>query len=379
MAQENEDGQEKTEEPTSRKLEKARESGQTPRSRELSAFLVLACGGLSFLFLGEQLLTFTSRIAELFFRVDRTVLLDPMAIGMQLRAALFFFIKTILLFLLMTFLSSIVGPLFMGGWNFSLSALAPKLSKLNPLKGLKRMFSVSALVEMIKAMGKFFLIAVVAVMVVVWQVPTLMHLPMKPVNVAMGESISVLIWAFLALVASLLVIVLIDVPFQLWNHAQQIRMTKQEVKDEHKDSEGKPEVKGQIRRMQREMAQRRMMDKVAEADVVITNPTHYAVALRYAPEQDDAPILIAKGKNLIALKIRDIAQENVIPVLEAPMLARSVYHTTELNQEIPAGLYVAVAQVLAYVHQVRAYRAGRVTKPRRPNDYPVPPDLRFDE
>jgi flagellar biosynthetic protein FlhB len=176
----------------------------------------------------------------------------------------------------------------------------------------------------------------------------------------------------------MIVIAMADVPFQIYDHHKNLKMTKQEVKDEQKDTEGKPEVKGRIRQLQREIAQRRMMSDVPEADVVITNPTHYAVALRYNPEKDAAPVLLAKGNDQTALKIREIAKAHSVEIVSAPSLARSVYHHSEIGQEIPSGLYMAVAQILAYIFQLKQFRRRVTTKPDMP-DFPIPDDLRSDE
>jgi len=193
------------------------------------------------------------------------------------------------------------------------------------------------------------------------------------------HSAEVVGWSALWMSFGLILIAAVDVPFQLWDNKQKLMMTKQEVRDEYKDSEGKPEVKQRIRQLQHEMTQRRMMQAVPQADVVITNPTHFAVALKYDPEKGQAPMLLAKGSDFTALKIREIAQEHKVMLLESPALARSIYHTTELDQEIPAGLYLAVAQVLAYVYQIRQYQAGKGKRPEPLKDLPIPPDLRRDE
>lgn len=378
MAGENADGQEKSEEPTGKKKSKAREEGQVARSRELNGFLVLVVGALCFMYLGQNLLSFAAVTAENYFQVERAVLQNPGAIVSQVKATVYDLVFTLLKFLSAIVVVSLFSPLFIGGWNFSLKAMTPKLSKLNPLSGLKRMISKNSLLEILKSTGKFILIAPVAVLLVAWQAPKLMIMPRMSIEAAMGVAIDVLIWTFFLLSASMIIIVFIDVPYQLWSHKEQLKMTKQEVKDENKNSEGNPEVKGRIRRLQQERAMQRMMGQVAQADVVITNPTHYAVALRYDQSRDHAPILLAKGQDLVALKIREIAQENDILIMESPPLARSIYHTTEIDQEIPTGLYLAVAQVLAYVHQLRAFRAGRSERPSQPIDLRVPPELQYD-
>lgn len=378
MANETADGQEKTETPTAKKLEKARTEGQVPRSRELNGFLVLITGALCFMYFGHVLLYFAIETAERFFRVDRQLLQSPLAIANLVESTAYRFLRTMLFFLSAIVAVSIASPKLMGGWNFSMKAVAPKLSKLNPLRGLKRMFSKNSLLEVVKATGKFFLVAPAAVFSVLWFAPTLERMPWMPVNRAMAEAIEVLMLTFLIISAALIIIVLIDVPFQLWNNNEQLKMTKEEVKQEHKNTEGSPEVKKRIKQAQFEMAFKRMMDDVPKADVVITNPTHYAVALRYDQSRDEAPILVAKGKNLMAFKIKEIAQEHGILVMESPPLARSIFHTTKVDQEIPAGLYMAVARVLAYVHQLRSHKAGRSRRPIKPTDLKVPPELQFD-
>lgn len=378
MANESADGQEKSEQPTSKKKSKARSEGQVPRSKELNGFLVLVTGGLCFMFFGHILLDFVALTAETFFLVDRELLKDPLNIVNLVEATTFGFVKTLLMFLGFIVLVTLLSPMLMGGFNFSTKAFSPKLSKLNPWNGIKRMFSKNSLVELAKAVGKFVLIAPVAVMLVAWQTPKLMILPRLAIESAMVQAVDILMWTFLLISASIIIIVLIDVPFQLWKHNEQLKMTKQEVKEENKNAEGNPEVKGRIRRMQQERAMQRMMGQVAEADVVITNPTHYAVALRYDHASDEAPVLLAKGKNLVAFKIREIAEENNVLIMESPPLARSIFHTTEVDQEIPTGLYMAVAKVLAYVHQLRAYRTGRADRPVVPTELKVPPELQFD-
>ena len=240
------------------------------------------------------------------------------------------------------------------------------------------MFSVQALVELLKALAKFLVILAVALVVLSVDQDDLLAIANEPIEPAILHSLKVVGWSAFWLSCGLILIAAVDAPFQLWSHKQKLKMTKQEVRDEYKDTEGKPEVKGRIRQLQREMAERRMMQAVPQADVVITNPTHFAVALKYDPEKGGAPLLLAKGGDFLALKIREIAQEHKVMVLESPGLARAVYYSTELDQEIPAGLYLAVAQVLAYVYQLRQYQAGKGKRPGPLPDLPIPPDLRRD-
>ena len=250
---------------------------------------------------------------------------------------------------------------------------------MNPASGLKRMFSTHALVELLKALAKFTVILLVALAVLSADQDDLLAIANQPLEAAIINSAELVGWSMLWMACGLILIAAVDVPFQLWDHKQKLMMTKQEVRDEYKDSEGKPEVKSRIRQMQREMAERRMMAAIPTADVVITNPTHFAVALKYDPAKGTAPVLLAKGGDFMALKIREIAQQHKVMVLESPGLARAVYFSTELDQEIPAGLYLAVAQVLAYVYQLKQFRSGKGKRPGPLPDLPIPPDLRRDE
>jgi flagellar biosynthetic protein FlhB len=257
--------------------------------------------------------------------------------------------------------------------------MAPKFSRMNPGAGLKRMFSAKAVAELLKALAKFFIVLFVALLVLSADIDDLLRIAHEPLDRAIIHSLQVVGWSTLWMACGLFIIAAVDVPIQIWESIKKLKMTKQEVRDEHKDQEGRPEVKQRIRQLQREMSQRRMMAAVPDADVVITNPTHYAVALKYDPDKGGAPMLIAKGSDLLALKIREIATANEILLLESPALARSIYYSTELEQEIPGGLYLAVAQVLAYVYQIRQYRAGKGKRPDPlKDDLPIPPDLRRD-
>ena len=269
-------------------------------------------------------------------------------------------------FLALMFVAALFAPILIGGWAFSVETITPKLSKLNPIKGLKKVFSAKGLMELVKALAKFFLVASVA-LVVIWsntdEYLQLGSMPVKPALVKAGE---LLTWAFLLVTIALMIISAIDVPFQIWDHKKQMKMTLQEVKDEMKDTDGKPEVKAKIRQTQREMAEARMMDAVPDADVVITNPTHFAIALKYDPENMRAPLVLARGADFVAVNIRRVARANEILLLESPPLARALYHTTDIGKEIPHGLYVAVAQVLAYVFQLREVQKNGGRKPTQP-------------
>ncbi len=372
---ENADGQDKSERPTGKRLADARKKGQAPRSRELNT-LALTLGGV------VLLLAFGPRYAEglmttmrVNFRVARADLLDPATLLDHLVGGLRDALLLLAPFFAAMLAIAVLASIALGGFHFSIQALVPKFSKLNPLAGFKRMFSTKGLVELLKAVLKFLLIGGVTVLVLWHDADRLVALGTADVRVAIGEVFDLLASATLLLASTLLLLAVIDVPFQLWEHHRGLRMTKQEVRDEMKDTEGRPEVKGRIRQVQREMAQRRMMAEVPKADVVVTNPTHFAVALRYESGMT-APRVVAKGADQVAARIRELAGEHQVPVVEAAPLARAIYFNAEVGETIPAALYLAVAQLLAYVFQLQAWREEGGERPAPPDDFPVPGELR---
>ncbi|MGH8438705.1 MAG: flagellar biosynthesis protein FlhB [Pseudomonas sp.] len=375
---ESESGQDKTEEPTDKRKKDAREKGEIARSKELNTVAVTLAGAGALLAFGGGMAQALMELMRSNFILTREVITDERFMGIFLMAAGKSALLTVQPVLLVLLVASIIGPVALGGFLFSGSLLQPKFSRMNPLAGIKRMFSVNALSELLKALAKFFMILIVALAVLSADRDDLLAIANEPLDQAIIHCVQVVGWSALWMAAGLLLIAAADVPIQLWQTHKKMLMTKQEVRDEYKDSEGKPEVKQRIRQLQREASQRRMMAAIPEADVIITNPTHYAVALKYDPEKGAAPLLLAKGTDFIALKIREIANEHKIQVLESPALARSIYYSTELEEEIPAGLYLAVAQVLAYVFQIRQYRAGEGKPPEPLKDLPIPPDLQRD-
>ncbi|WP_369601752.1 flagellar biosynthesis protein FlhB [Hahella sp. SMD15-11] len=375
---ETDSSQEKTEQPTPRKLEKAREEGQIPRSRELNTMAVLLAGAAGFFFFRNVIGDGMARLFRGNFSLGRDDVLDPATMIRQLHDSFLDALLTFLPLLVMLWIVAILSSIGVGGLLFSSKALMPKFSRLNPLEGLKRMFSVKSVVELVKAILKTVVVGGVAWLVLMNVLDDLLAISAQSLRPGIASALSILAWSFLFLAASLVLIALIDVPFQMYDHQKNLRMTKQEIKDEFKETEGKPEVKRRIRELQMEMAQRRMLEEVPKADVVITNPTHYSVALKYDPDSDGAPIVVAKGVDFMALKIREIARAHGVEQVEAPPLARAVYYHTEVDEEIPAGLYVAVAQVLAYVFRLREYRKGRGERPQPIRDVPIPDDLRHD-
>ncbi|MGQ9659013.1 MAG: flagellar biosynthesis protein FlhB [Thermochromatium sp.] len=350
---ENENGQERSEAPTAKRLREARERGQVARSRELNTFAILLMGGAFLLFLGGGLAGQISQLMIEGWTLERGLIFDEGLLVPHLQHLLgrALLILAPLFGLLMVI--AVMGPILVGGLNFSTQALAPKFSKLNPITGLKRMFSVQGLMELVKGLGKFGLVGIVAALAIKGIWVNLLTLSELPVEQAIIQTAHLAAWVLLMATSALLVVAAIDVPFQIWNHQKQLRMTLQEIKDEFKETEGKPEVKGRIRQLQHEMARRRMMSEVPKADVIITNPTHYAVAIAYVPATMSAPRLLAKGTDAVAKAIRELAEEHGIVRVEAPRVARAIYFTTDLNQEIPSGLFIAVARILAYVYQIR--------------------------
>ena len=372
------DGQEKTEQPTAKKLDEARKKGQIARSKELGTAFVLIFSAISLLMFGDALARNLVLAVQRHFHVSREQIFDPSA----MLATFVPLVKAVLWPLTGIFLTilvaAFVGNILLGGFNFSWEAARPKLSKMSPLSGFKRMFGQQALVELVKALLKFLLVALFAALLLTNLFDEILSLSLENAPGNYRHALELLLWMFLVLTFSVALIALVDAPYQKWHHIEQLKMTKQEIKDEHKNTEGSPEVKARIRRTQREMAQRRMMAEVPKADVVVTNPTHFAVALRYDQAGNSAPKVVAKGVDEVAMHIRRIARENNVPIVESPVLARSLYYTTDLDKEIPEQLFVAVAQVLAYVFQLNAYRKGKGKKPQKPaTDTSIPPDYRY--
>lgn len=376
MAQD--DGQERTEDPTAKKLQDARDKGQIPRSRELNTLMVLMAGVGGMFMLGGPILNDVVTMFVDSFQIARAEIFDEMSMLIMLKHLLIEGVVMLIPFFVLLTVTAIISSILLGGWSFSIKSLGFKVEKMSPIKGLGRMFGVKGLIELIKALAKFFLIAVVAGVLLWFELGEFIQLGRQSVEVGMAHFMDIILWVVLILVCSLIAIAAIDVPFQIWDNKRQLKMSMQEIKDEFKQSEGSPEVKGRIRRLQMEAAQRRMMQDVPTADVVITNPEHYAVALRYDQDSAGAPKVVASGLDLVAFQIRAIAKEHDVSVVEAPPLARAIYYSTEIGDEIPTGLYLAVAKVLAYVYQVDLYQKRRGTPPEPLNDsdLPIPEDLR---
>ncbi len=369
------DAQEKTEKATPRREGKAREEGQVPRSKDLSTTTVLVLGTIGLLIFGPMMSERMSQVFRFNFNLEREAIFDTTTMFEHMAASLYSALFSIMPFMALVLFASIIGPVMVGGWLFSTKALQPKFNRLDPIAGLKRMFSLKSLVELVKSIGKILVIVGCAFLLLAAMQADILGLSQEGIKEGMVRSVLLSVYAAIGLAASTILLIIIDVPYQIWQHAKQLRMSRQEIKDEVKDTEGKPEVKRKIRQKQMEMAQQRMMSAVPDADVVITNPTHYAVALKYDPNNMETPILLAKGIDHLALKIRLIAKEHKIEQIESPVLARAIYYTTDLEREIPEGLYVAVAQVLAYVFQLREYRRGQGERPFYPRKLDIPPSM----
>lgn len=369
---ENKDGQERSEDASQKRLDESREKGQIPRSKEFNTMVMMVAGSLSLFIMGDDLMRNFADMLRDGLTLDRKIIFDRFGIIDGLARMFKEAAAMLAPFMLISVVAAIVSSVVIGGWSFSPKAMAFKAEKLNPIAGLKRIFALRGLVELLKALAKFLLVGGVAVLLMQSLSDEIMSLGYQETGAALGHSGEILVFSFLILSLVLILIAAVDIPFQLWDHAQNMKMTKQEVRDEYKDTEGKPEVKSRVRQMQREIAQRRMMEAVPDADVIITNPTHYAVALKYDGLNMRAPRVVAKGKNLIAAQIRGRAEEHNVPIFTAPPLARAIFYSTELEQEIPAGLYFAVAQVLAYIYQLKTAHSGAGYAPDVPSELTVP-------
>ncbi len=352
MAEEQQ-GQERTEQPTAKRLSEARKKGQVARSRELNTLLVMLASAIALWFLGDSTASGITEIMTSALSLKGDVLTAPELIPAHLGGVMLSALVLITPFLLITVVAALAGPAAMGGLLFSAESVSFKLEKLDPVKGLGRVFSTKGLIELVKALLKFFLVLGVAVLVYKLMEREVMALIRLDVMDGIARAGGMILLALVLLSATLVLIAAIDVPYQLWSHNKQMKMTKQEVKDESKETDGRPEVKARVRQLQREASQRRMLQDVPDADVVITNPTHYSVALKYDTDGSGAPRVVAKGQDLIALQIRSIAIENAVIIYEEPPLARALYGTTEIGDEIPGPLFLAVARVLAYVFHLR--------------------------
>ena len=366
MAEEAESGGERTEEPSQRRLDQARERGQIPRSRELTNFATMIGGSVTLIAISGALVGRVSLILRNSLSFDPHRLEDTGSMtsfmGEAMLSGLIGLLPIFGVLICLVLLASVV----LGGWNFSPVAMVPDFTRMSPLSGIKRVFGLHGVTELGKALLKCLVVAGVCAGVVSWLFKDVMSIGRMETTGAIAHGAGLIAKAFVWLSASLALIAAVDVPLQLFQFKRSLRMTRQELRDEAKESDGRPEVKGRIRQMQQQILRRRMMHKIPTADVVLVNPTHFAVALKYDPKKMRAPVLVAKGSDVVAANIRRIAEEHRVPIFESPKLARALFKHTDLNQEIPSGLYVAVAQVLTYIFRLRTLNptlAARLIRP----------------
>ena len=366
---------ERTEPASPRRLEKAREEGQVVQSRELATFVVLMVGGGTLWALGNALSTGMAQLVRSGMMFDASLIGDPERLITRLSSQTMDAVTVFAPLILLLVVAALASPMLLRGWLFSAKAVTPDFNRLNPLSGIKRMLSLNGLAELVKAIVKVGLLGAVAVWLIWSERETIFSLGMESIPAATQHLGDLIGRGFLLIAGAMIFVVIADVPFQLWSHHKKLKMTKEELRQEARESEGDPQLKARIRQQQREISRRRMMAEIPHADVVVTNPTHYAVALKYSDGEMRAPRVVAKGAGLVAARIREVAAENGVPTLEAPPLARALYRHTELGDEIPAALYAAVAEVLAYVFQLRNYRSAGGCAPSMPADLPVPSEL----
>ncbi|MFM0740353.1 flagellar biosynthesis protein FlhB [Paraburkholderia xenovorans] len=366
---------EKTESATPRRLQKAREEGQIVRSRELSTFALLSAGFFGVWGMSSSIGEHLQQMLRASFTFDHASVFETRRMLIGAGAAGREGLYALLPILAFTGAAALLSPLALGGWQLSAKGLEPKFNRLNPITGLGKIFSINGPIQLGMSLAKTLVVGLIGGTAIWNRREEVLALATQPLHLALANTVHLIAVCCGMTVAGMFVIAALDVPYQLWQFHKKLRMTKEEVKREHRESEGDPHVKGRIRAQQRAIARRRMMTNVPKADVVVTNPTHFAVALQYTDGEMRAPKVVAKGVNLVAARIREIAAENNVPLLEAPPLARALYHNVELNREIPGPLYGAVAEVLAWVYQLRRFKTEGGEKPVTPTDFDVPAEL----
>jgi len=352
--------QEKTEEATPQKMQKAREKGQVPRSKDLGTAAVLIASAVGMYIFGSDISASLFNIMKRLFTLKRNEAFDTSQFGLMLAEVMTALAWPMIGFIVSLFIASFIGNIVLGGITFSVDAMMPKASRMSPASGLKRMFGMQA-----------------AWALLTYYFSSILQLSQTSFPLNVFGALDILLWIFILLCCSLLLIAAIDAPYQIFKHNKELKMTLQDVKDEYKNTEGKPEVKGRQRQLQREASQGRMMQDVPNADVIVTNPTHFSVALQYDVAGKRAPIVVAKGGDHTAFRIRDIAREHDVSIVASPALARAIYHTTEINEQIPDGLFAAVAQVLAYVYQLEQFKKRKGKRPKNlPKEFDIPTGLK---
>ena len=371
------DANEKTEDPTSKKITDSRKKGQVARSKELSTALVLVFNAAAFIMMGGQIAKAIYLVTQRTFTLSRDETYDFTHMFQAWGSAIETVAGPVMLYMVIITAAGIYGNIALGGYNFTWQGAAPKANKLNPLAGFKRMFGMNGLVELLKAIAKVIVVMGMAYIAMLVFKDEALHLDLELYPQNLFHAMDLISWAFLMMCCALIPIAAFDVPYQSYKHNKEMKMSKQEVKDENKNAEGDPQVKNRIRRLQFQAAANRMMQEVPTADVVVTNPTHYSIALKYDQQGTRAPVLVAKGVDEMAMHIRKIADAHEVPIVASPMLARAIYYSTEVESEIPTQLFMAVAQILAYVFQLKAYKKGKGKRPKSvPTNLPIPYELR---
>jgi flagellar biosynthetic protein FlhB len=361
-----EQGQERTERATPKRLEEARKKGQVPRSPELNAAAVTLAVAATVYALGGALAGDFAALMRDGLSIPRNEIFNEGRTTAVFEGLMLHGFWICVPLLATAFIAALLAPLAIGGWNFSSEALGIRFERISPVAGIGRMFSLRSLVELVKSLAKFAIVGVIAAGVLWQQSEQFLRLALLPTVPALGHALQLSGQALLAVASGLALIAAMDVPYQLWQHQRDLRMTRQEIREEFKETEGSPETRGRIRARQQELARQRMMQEIPTASVVVTNPEHYAVALRYVEGRNRAPVLVAKGVDAVAARIREVAREHNVPIFEAPPLARTLYRNVDLGVEIPAELYVAVAQVLTYVLQLQRAMQQGMAPPVRP-------------
>lgn len=372
-------GGEKTEQPTPKKIQDARKKGQIARSKDLGTAFVLISSAVALLLFGPMLAGRMLTIGKRMFTLQPKDVFDTQSMFSAWGEIMQLLLPPMLIIFSFILVAAFVGNCLLGGFNFSWEAAGPKASKMSPIKGFQRMFGMQALVELGKSILKVLVVIGMALGLLSLFFRDIMTLSVMSAPNNIEDALWVLGWMFFGLCCSVIIIALVDAPYQAWKHNKELMMTLQEVKDEHKNMEGDPRVKARIRRTQMQMSMKRMMQEIPSADVIVTNPTHYSVALRYKQGRDRAPVVVAKGIDMIAMQIRKVAKEHKVPLVESPALARAIYYTTELDRPIPDALFSAVAQVLAYVYQLNLFVKGRGKRPQKlSKELPIPSDYFYE-
>ena len=366
---------EKTEPASSKRLEQAREEGDVPRSKELATCSLLMAAGIGLLLSSDSLVRNLTRVLTHGLQFERSAAYDLQMLQQQQISDVIDMMLALSPLAGILLLVAMFSPVPIGGWLFSTAALTPNFGRMNPLTGLANMVSTRSLVELVKAIGKSLVVGIVAWKVIQYQLPAIIGLITEPQKEGYAHVGHLVMVCFISIASGLVLIAAVDVPYQLWSYSNKLKMTRQEMIQESKEANGNPQIKAKMRSLQREMARRRMMSQVPTADVIVTNPTHYAVALKYVEGKMSAPVVVAKGVDLVAARIRELGREHAIPVLESPPLARALFTHAELERQIPQALYIAVAEILAYVFQLRVYRKEGGVAPVVPVVSSVPPEL----